>query len=825
MPSRFNLILSGNKPWWILSGSMLALALGINLGLSPKVQALTNVVISNEAPLPGSAEGNDGTQYQPYLIVGGGVFDGNYTYLKIYVPVTASSATVTVEGGKGVCPDVDGFNPVVDYSLYRLTDLETYPTSGAQVPPQIDQANSQPLSGCGDIILNIDNSLGVASVVAGHTGYKVYYFEAVYIANLTGEFTAGKFFRLRVDTSPAAPGGLVGYSRPIIDYGGNGNSFFGMRLLSSIERSRQATPVQNWDFQLQFGPRCDDPSPANAAINVFDADVDIFNPQNMSATLENYLKSTPPPPAWVLQESWDESDLGTPGISNETKDLDFNADNQHGYRFTWYGPNWNNTLQMRVPYDQFDAQQEVQCPPPGNWEYLPAIAPGTGQSNTVRPGEIVSVSGTTSNVGENTGPGYNQTVYVSSGSVSSPNSFSLNFATGLNPRTSGLSQDVTFTIGSSTPVGGQVCFVTETRPHSGTVVAGVFTVVEPADVSEPFCVTVVESPYLKVYGNDIWSGGNYYLGGGICPLPPGTGDIRSVSANIVGSPTNYVGAVEQYAAFAFGNIDAFGTAEVPEAGTGYNTLAFANTGAELGWFGYARCLYNIFDDDPGGPGGQIDDLLWLNAVNTNNVNSEVNNSSSEQYRFNGDATINGGSPITGQKTILVNGSVTIGQDLQYDQSMYGDTTSLEDVPILIIIATRDIIIEPDVRQLDGMYISLQTIHTCPLPASGFLSVEDGCSQVLEVNGSFIANQIAFRRTAGGINGASTGDPAHTDRCNYFDPPDFPSPGMTLPNNNDIDCVAEIFRFSPEMYLADPIFRRGADFEIEVQQVRELPPIF
>lgn len=806
------------------------LSLGIGLGLSSKVEALTNVVISNEAPLPGAAEGNDGTQYQPYLIVGGGVFDGNYTYLKIYVPVSAASATVTVVGGKGVCPDVDGFNPVVDYSLFRLNDLETYPTAATNptlIPALIDQANSQPLSGCGDITLNIDNSLGVASVVAGHTDYKVYYFEAVYTANLTGEFTAGKFFRLRVDTPPGSPGGLVGYSRPIIDYGGNGNSFFGMRLLSSIERSRQATPVQNWNFQLQFGPRCDDPSPANVAINVFDADVDIFNPQDMSATLDNYLKAAPPPPVWVLQESWVESDLGTPGISNEIKDLDFNADNQHGYRFTWYGPHWNNTLQMRVPYDQFDAQQTVQCPPPGNWEYLPAIAPGTGQSNTVRPGEVVSVSGTTSNVGDDTGPAYNQTVYVSSGSVSSQNSFSQNFATGLNPGTSGVSQDVTFTIGSSTPVGGQVCFVTETRPHSGTVVGGVFTVVEPADVSEPFCVTVVESPYLKVYGNDIWSGGNYHLGGGLCPLPPGTGNIRSVSANIVGSPTNYVGAVEQYAAFAFGDIDSFGTAELPEAETGYNRLAFANTGTELGNFGLPRCLYNIFDVDPTGPGGQIDDLLWNSSddetgasPNYGTVQAAINNNANDgQFTFStGDITMPP-IPITVTKrvTVLINGSLTIQEDIVYDTD-YDDPTS-PDIPNLIIIATGDIIIEPGVRQLDGMYISRGTIQTCPLPGAGYLSIDE-CDQWLEINGSFIADRIAFRRTAGGINGATTGDPAHTNRCNYI-----PTPGIPLPNNNDVRCSAEIFRFSPEMYLANPIFRRGADFEIEVQQVRELPPIF
>lgn len=379
------------------------------------------------------------------------------------------------------------------------------------------------------------------------------------------------------------------------------------------------------------------------------------------------------------------------------------------------------------------------------------------------------------------------------------------------------------------PVGSQVCAIITTNYNRG------FS--DPADIRPeggPLigqdCVTVIDAPYVKVYGNDIWSGGNFNFDGNCnvdtTPLSGVTGDIKGRSINTFGSATNYVGAVEQYAAFALGDITAFGTAEVSATGSGYNLLAFANTGPALGNFGASQCLSNIFDT--GGAGGQIDDLLWNSSTTSPDINTAINSATPGQHSFNGPQTISTSNPITDSKTILVDGSVEINvpSGNLINTTAYG-TVGAPNIPVLVVIATGDITINANMRRLDGIFISLGTIHTCPMQL--FLSIDPPCNQSLEVHGSFIANEIAFRRTAGGINGASTRASVHTSRCNYP-----PSAGLTIPGSNvssappmdfDIPCSAEVFRFNPELYLGDAIFRRGANQPFNIQQIRELPPIF
>lgn len=378
------------------------------------------------------------------------------------------------------------------------------------------------------------------------------------------------------------------------------------------------------------------------------------------------------------------------------------------------------------------------------------------------------------------------------------------------------------------PVGSEVCAIITTNYNRG------FS--DPADIrpeggpiSGQDCVTVIDAPYVKVYGNDIWSGGNFNFDG-TCTVDTATvtGDIKGRSINTFGSVTNYVGAVEQYAAFALGDITAFGTAEVSASGSGYNRLAFANTGAALGNFGASQCLSNIFDN--GGDGGQIDDLLWTSSTPSPNINAAINQPTPGQHALSGPGphVITTASAITASQTILVDGSVEInvGTGNLINTSAYGTVTA-PNIPVLVVIATGDITINANMRRLDGIFISLGTIHTCP--AQLFLSIDPPCNQSLEVHGSFIANEIAFRRTAGGIDGASTRASVHTSRCNYSR-----SAGLTIPGSNvssappmdfDIPCSAEVFRFNPELYLGDAIFRRGANEPFNIQQIRELPPIF
>ncbi|HEX9594701.1 MAG TPA: hypothetical protein VF996_01040 [Candidatus Saccharimonadales bacterium] len=370
----------------------------------------------------------------------------------------------------------------------------------------------------------------------------------------------------------------------------------------------------------------------------------------------------------------------------------------------------------------------------------------------------------------------------------------------------------TVQIPASAVVGDTLCTtLTSNRNHGfsdGTGLGG-----HPVSLQE--CLVIADGPYLQVLGHDTWAGGAFARNGS-CNVT-GSGNITSLTtANLTSSGT--VGALDQYAAFARGDLSGFGTA----GNAGGSSLTFANTGTPLGRFGANnRCLYDLFDN--GGAGGSIDDALWNNAADESNLNS-IGQNQEGQLRISGATTYSSsGSPFNnfrGNATILINGNFDIRRDIILNNSL-----SMGDVPFLVFVVAGDIRIQNDVNRLDGIYIALGQVDTCSTFGSGSLSpftdltANPPCNQHLRINGSLIANDIALRRTHGGTNEASTGN--NLNRC---------LPGSTPAplNSRDRRCAAETIIFPPWFYLADPFFDRGSSSLIEdyrIQQIRDLPPIF
>lgn len=333
-------------------------------------------------------------------------------------------------------------------------------------------------------------------------------------------------------------------------------------------------------------------------------------------------------------------------------------------------------------------------------------------------------------------------------------------------------------------------------------------------VDDTLCFDVSDGPYLHVLEHDTWSGGGWAINGN-CSVT-GPGEISSHVRNRLASNGTQlglpgVGALDEYAAFAQGRITEFGTSDESLD----LLLAFANS-PSAGNFGAERCIANLFDG--GGTGGNIDNALWNNAQNLSSINS--NTISEGQYRI-ARSTVSytsNGRPFNsfdGNATILINGNFEINRNIILDSG----SLALGDIPFVVFIVAGNISVADNVSRIDGVYISNGVINTCDdgQPPSGGLVADGSCDGHLEVNGSLIANEIAFRRTMGGTNEAATGN--NLNRC---------IGASTVYNSINRRCAAETIIFQPWFWLAEPVFNRGGGDDTNqypIQQLRDLPPIF
>lgn len=365
-----------------------------------------------------------------------------------------------------------------------------------------------------------------------------------------------------------------------------------------------------------------------------------------------------------------------------------------------------------------------------------------------------------------------------------------------------ISRSGNVTIPSSAIVGDTLCTRVNSSRNAGySDRTGFALEPETADA----CLTIYDAPYLKAYGNDAWAGFNFNNGTNC--TPSGRGKVES-------NTRASVGASDEYAVFAYNIIDSFGSANSPLS----DLMKFANTNTPRGNFGADRCVNDYFSllnpyaaPSPGSVTGLING----------------NNPDDGQYVYNNTQSTGGTNNYRKQQTILIDGDLILTGNIAYTNSYNQD-----DIPILIFVVRGNIVIRPGVTRLDGIYIaqpradgSRGIIDTCsnnnivgdnePLgaPAAG----NGLCDRQLTVNGTFVAQNIHFRRTYGGLNEAATGNNV-ARRCFNSATPEG--------GNNDERCAAEVFRFSPEVYLAQPFFNTGQTRDdMRILQLRDLPPIF
>lgn len=307
-------------------------------------------------------------------------------------------------------------------------------------------------------------------------------------------------------------------------------------------------------------------------------------------------------------------------------------------------------------------------------------------------------------------------------------------------------------------------------------------VIDPKDqwggalTSEEACVVIAKAPYVHFTGNDVWAGGNFPDVSAACDS---TSKITTV-AKTLSSTT--AGSLGEYGAFALGKITNFGSASKalvdPVAPTG-KMLTFSNTNsANLGFFGAPQHCINSY----------------ISAYNGTTVTSQpgtidVGGAGNGTWHTTGNHTFRGTMPNGSQKIYLVEGDVTIDNDLKYTDS-YG---SLGDIPSLVIIATGSILVRDNVKQMDGIFVAKNTFNTCSNAPSGNLSVND-CKEQLTVHGSVIAGRLSLMRTYGAEGS----------------------------NDDDRKRPSEIFYTGAEMYLRNALTGSSVN-TMRVVDERDLPP--
>lgn len=329
---------------------------------------------------------------------------------------------------------------------------------------------------------------------------------------------------------------------------------------------------------------------------------------------------------------------------------------------------------------------------------------------------------------------------------------------------------------NATP-GTRICRTLTIAPASSSVASR---------TSPQVCVTVAKTPYVHFTGGDVWAGG------GFAAVAPGTcnngAKITTVTRSGSLSDGTTPGSGVAYAAFALNRITNFGSASmalITSTGVGDNwTFSNINSG-NLGFFGAAqRCIPDYVDTYQGSP------ALAPGTIDVGCLNASCGGGGSGAWRITGNATLRGTLGAGLRKVYLVNGNVTIDNNILYPASY----ASAAQIPSLVVIATGNIYVNAGVQQMDGVFISRGTFYTC------FPKVEPAtiatCNTPLTVNGSVSSLGLDLFRTAG-------------------------ADGVTPATQK---APAEIFNLSPEVYLTNAL-NQTTQTVITTTNLRELPPRF
>jgi len=356
--------------------------------LSPhKAKAINSTTISSSAPIISSANTDPGNSgYTPWMAVGIGQYNGPFSYNKIY---TRQTSTLTIT--QSPCSMEVGA-PNVSYLIWadqtsglteQFSSLTAVVTKGA--------------STCGQAF-SVSLNNGVASTLKGHSGWSTFEVMAI-MNNPSGSGDNERSYRVSVDN-----GGLAGLSRT--DYCGVNHNPCGPNDIvaySGIYSRNLGTGVgvqsEEWDYAVQFAPRCGQ-SVSGASVSLYDMDPGVYSPQNLGAAIQKDDRTTSGY-NWSTIAQKNSFNAG----SGHFDVVNFSANQQDRYRLILSGMNWHNTVQLYIPYDQFDAQTSVgqACNPP------PASASCTTAHSPTSPlsGQAVQMTVNLHNTSGSGGPTFN----------------------------------------------------------------------------------------------------------------------------------------------------------------------------------------------------------------------------------------------------------------------------------------------------------------------------------------------------------------------------------------------------------------------------------
>jgi hypothetical protein len=303
-------------------------------------------------------------------------------------------------------------------------------------------------------------------------------------------------------------------------------------------------------------------------------------------------------------------------------------------------------------------------------------------------------------------------------------------------------------------------------------------------------ISVSDIPYVSVYGNDVIAEtiNTYY-------------NTEERTQNYANPAPVSGGSSVQFAAMAIRNINGFASAKMRDSDPrAIKGLTFANVGA----------------DTYGGNFGGTNRISPYYALIPTGMDPEDSG-----YILNGLGITPGDS-----QTIYVDGDAFITGDISYTEE---NEWTPSNIPQFRLIVRGNIYIGSGVTNLAGLYVAEKrdnntggNIITCSNPAGNgpmpINQIYTDCVQQLTINGSFIAhNKVILNRYG-------------NSSLRYVRPDtEFPYTNNNIPCANNIQrgtCAAEVFNFSPEMYLGVPADTKptSSTTQGKYDSIISLPPV-
>jgi hypothetical protein len=342
------------------------------------------------------------------------------------------------------------------------------------------------------------------------------------------------------------------------------------------------------------------------------------------------------------------------------------------------------------------------------------------------------------------------------------------------------------------------------------------------------CGKVVNEPYTHFFGSDVTAGGGF----GLSCQKTAKGIIYAYNETPGGAPNsaNKGGTGAQFGAHAMDVIEGLGSANLrSSAPTGLSGLSFANT-EHLGGSSPSQ-ITGGYQGDAGLSNFCVPDYFSDMSAATASTTPKSDPSvtpgvTGQSYYKPAPGTvlqINAATIANGvNQAIFVDGNVEItGSGIKYNDT--DPRGSVKDIPsFYLIVKNGNIHIDPSVTQLDGVYVAQPVnpdvtklngvtipqpettnktgiINTCWL-ANATNSIYNNCKNQLVINGAFVANRVLLARSYSSLRYSQSGEhnmPGSARSCGNADK-DVPASQPTAP-----DCAAEIFNFSPELYMSQP----------------------